>query len=89
MAAEAGAEIVAGTSLKAALDLDWDNPQRRQEALVRVLKALEAVEMYLDGATTEAKGSVDIARQIESQDVEIEGERRSYGVGWRRIVGYR
>lgn len=73
VAAEAGAEIVAGTSLKAALDLDWDNPQRRQEALVRVLGALEAVEMYLDGATTEAKVSVDIARQIESQDVEIEG----------------
>ncbi len=40
---------------------------------MRVLKALEAVEMYLDGATTEAKGSVDIARQIESQDVEIGG----------------
>ena len=43
----AGADIVAGTSLKAALDLDWDAPEQRQETLVRVLGALDAVEAYL------------------------------------------
>lgn len=73
VATEAGAELVAGTSLKAALDLDWDDPKQRQGALVRVLGALEAVERYLDGAPEEAKACVDTARQIESQDVEVEG----------------
>ena len=52
VAIEAGAELVADTSLKAALDLNWDEPEERQGALVKVLAALEAVEMYLDGAHT-------------------------------------
>lgn len=30
VAQEAGAELVAGSSLKAALDLDWDNPEARR-----------------------------------------------------------
>lgn len=48
VAKEAGASVVCGTSLKAALDLDWDDPGER--ALVGVLDALGAVEGYLDGA---------------------------------------
>jgi hypothetical protein len=39
--AEAGAEIVAGSSLKAVLDLDWDNPNERNSALTLVLGVLE------------------------------------------------
>jgi hypothetical protein len=34
----------AGSSLKAALDLDWDDPAKRQQALEWVLVALEAVD---------------------------------------------
>lgn len=33
VAAEAGAEMVAGSSLKAALDLDWDDPVVKAQAL--------------------------------------------------------
>ena len=41
--AEAGASVVDGTtSLKAALDCDWDDPNERALALVRVLKTLDA-----------------------------------------------
>src|SRR5687767_5546402 len=40
VAAEAGAPILGGTSLKAALDLDWDDPVERTQALVVVLDAL-------------------------------------------------
>src|SRR5438309_1626539 len=40
IAAEAGADIVSGTSLKAALDLNWDDPQERAVGLQRVLAAL-------------------------------------------------
>ena len=41
IAAEAGASVVGSTSLKAALDLDWDDPATREQALVLVLGALE------------------------------------------------
>ena len=49
---EAGpaASVVCGTSLKAALDLDWDDPDERAHALVRVLDALDAVEGCLGRA---------------------------------------
>jgi len=37
VASETGAEIVAGSSLKAALDLNWDEPSQRNVALGRVM----------------------------------------------------
>src|SRR5438270_9418149 len=37
VANEAGASLLSGSSLKAALDLDWDNPQEREGALALVL----------------------------------------------------
>ena len=48
IAAEAGASLVGSSSLKAALDLDWDDPTAREQALVLVLGALEAVERWLE-----------------------------------------
>ena len=42
-----GAALVAGPSLKAALDLDWDDAQAQQHALT-VLEALQAVDHWLD-----------------------------------------
>src|SRR5919108_5664617 len=42
VATEAGAPILGGPSLKAALDLDWDDPAERTRALVAVLDALGA-----------------------------------------------
>jgi hypothetical protein len=48
VAREAGAELVSGSSLKAALDLEWDNPEARAQALTQVLAALENVEQWLD-----------------------------------------
>ena len=47
VASEAGADILNGSSLKASLDIDWDNPEQRQLALEQVLQALEAVESWL------------------------------------------
>jgi hypothetical protein len=58
VAEEAGAPLIAQAtttsgSLKAALELDWDEPEERTLALMRVLDALEAVETYLilEGST--------------------------------------
>ena len=47
VANEVGAPIVSGSSLKAALDLDWDDPTARQQALTIVLDALNAVDHWL------------------------------------------
>jgi Transposase DDE domain/Transposase domain (DUF772) len=75
VAAEAGAELLtSATSLKAALDLNWDDPQERKLALVGVLEALEAVEGYLSDSSgglseTEASAQIRIARRVREQDV--------------------
>lgn len=75
LAEEAGASVVAGSSLKAALDLDWDDPQAQAQALVVVLTALEAIEQWLKEQPTEVRAealvqdSLAAARQIEAQDV--------------------
>src|SRR6266700_6669517 len=47
VAQEAGAEVVCGSSLKAALDRDWDQPGQREEALSLVLTVLQAVETWV------------------------------------------
>src|SRR5262249_29644757 len=47
IAAEADAELVAGSSLKAALDLEWDDPTSREQALRQVIGTLERVEQWL------------------------------------------
>lgn len=51
VAANAGAEIVTGTSLKAALDLDWDDPKARNVALSTILQALNSVESWVEQKT--------------------------------------
>ena len=76
IAIEAGAEIISGSSLKAALDIDWDNPQERSGALEKVLLALEAVESWLHQHSQltipdSVKHSLQVARLLESQDVEV------------------
>lgn len=87
VAEEAGAPLIAEAtttsgSLKAALDLDWDDPEERTLALVRVLEALDAVETYLipQGSTREEEGKateqssppqsgIELARRVREQDV--------------------
>jgi hypothetical protein len=74
LAAEAGAELVAGSSLKAALDLDWDEPAARERALRLVLGTLDAVEQWLATAPAghddpRAAAGVAAAREVRAQDV--------------------
>jgi Transposase DDE domain/Transposase domain (DUF772) len=76
VAAAAGADLVGGTSLKAALDLDWDDPTAPAEALGRVLAALEAVERWLaegppGGDDPRLADGLAAARQVRAQDVEL------------------
>jgi Transposase DDE domain/Transposase domain (DUF772) len=76
IATEAGASLISGSSLKAALDLDWDDPAQREVALLGVLQTLEAVERWVE---THPIGSDDprvpvclaTAQQVQRQDVEV------------------
>lgn len=83
IAQEIGVDIIAGSSLKAALDLNWDEPEQKKLALNIVLEALERVETFVEAQPKETEHLVidsclEIARQIEVQDVEIDqhGEKK-------------
>lgn len=78
VAAEAGAEMVASSSLKAALDLDWDEPIAKAQALTTILQVLDEVESWVqqlpeldDNTSTEVKNGLAVGRQVQAQDVEV------------------
>lgn len=74
---EAGGDLLAGSSLKAALDLDWDEPAERRRALGLVLAALSTLEGWVEthpALATDATltASLEAAHQIQAQDVEAD-----------------
>lgn len=73
---EAGADLICGASLKAALDQDWDRPGQREEALSLVLNVLHAVESWVQTLPLEeaqlAQPPLKIAQQIQEQDVKVD-----------------
>src|SRR6266516_3323039 len=76
VAQEAGAELMCETSLKAALDRDWDQLGQREEALSVVLKVLQAVETWVQTLPQEeaylAQLPLEIAQQVKEQDVQVD-----------------
>ena len=75
LAAQAGVPQLAASSLKAALDADWDGPAAREAALAQVLGLLDQVEAFIAGqAGDEAAGTaVATARRVRDQDVDLSG----------------
>ena len=80
VATAAGAPVLGGTSLKAALDLNWDEAGACERALRQVLAALDAVERYLatqpvhlapPPVAAQVQTSLDAAHQVRAQDVEL------------------
>jgi hypothetical protein len=78
LAVVAGAPVLGGPSLKAALDRDWDAPGARDHALGEVLAALDAVEAWLatqplhvapPAVQTQVQASLAAAHQVRAQDV--------------------
>jgi transposase len=75
VAEEAGASLIGGSSLKAALDLDWDAPSAQQHALTRLLDALHAMEHWLDtqpapaAVAPQVAASLAVAEQVCTQDL--------------------
>jgi transposase len=75
LAAQAGVPALAASSLKAALDRDWDDPAARDAALAGVLGLLDQVETFVAGQLGEeaAQVAVAAARQVRDQDVDLTG----------------
>jgi Transposase DDE domain/Transposase domain (DUF772) len=75
LAERAGVPELAASSLKAALDLDWDDPAALQHALGMVLAAVGRVEglaAELGGAADPAvAGGLAAARQVRDQDTVV------------------
>jgi hypothetical protein len=81
VAAEAGAGLVCHSSLKAALDRDWDDPTAREAALAVVLTALDAVEHWLargadlpSALPAAAQAGLATAQQVRAQDVVVDAD---------------
>jgi len=75
VAADADAAVLGVSSLKAALDADWDDPATLPWALGLVLDALGTVEAYVaqqpaSVAQQGAQAAVAVAAQVVAQDVE-------------------
>ena len=79
LARAAGADLLAGASLKAALDLDWDQPTARDHALRRVLETMLTIEGWIathpalvtatPRVAAEVADSLAVAQQVCAQDV--------------------
>ena len=77
IASTMGAELIAGSSLKAALDLNWDDPEEKNLALSMVLGVLSKIETHLDKMPETkshpvVRSSLEAAQQIKTQDVELD-----------------
>jgi hypothetical protein len=76
VAAEAGAPMVGASSLKAALDADWDDPGAREAALGLVLAAVDTVAGFVAAqrdADPAAAASLAVAYQVRDHDVVLPG----------------
>jgi hypothetical protein len=75
VAAQAGAPELAASSLKAALDRDWDDPAAREDALAVVLGLLGQVEAFIAGQAGDeaAAAAVAAACQVRDQDMDLTG----------------
>jgi transposase len=75
VAAQAGVPQLAASSLKAALDLDWDDPATAGLALAQVLGWLDQVEAFAAGQFGDqaAAKAVAVARQVRDQDTDLSG----------------
>ena len=66
---------LAASSLKAALDADWDDPAAREAALAEVLGLLDRVDAFVAGQAGDqaAAAAVTAARQVRDQDIDRSG----------------
>src|SRR6266513_6301640 len=75
VAAQAGVPQLGASSLKAALDRDWDDPAARDLALAEALGFLDRVEAFAAASYGDpaAAAAVAVARQVRDQDTDLTG----------------
>ena len=61
MAEQAGVPLLAASSLKAALDADWDDPAARDQALAQILGLLDQVEAFIAGQAGDEAAAAAVA----------------------------
>jgi Transposase DDE domain/Transposase domain (DUF772) len=98
-AERAGIPLVVGSSLKAALDIDWDDPKQKGQALAQLLGQVQSLEAFLRREMSEAlsapplKEQWETVQQILSQDLEPDpaggGMRIRRGVSKERRISIR
>ena len=88
VAAQAGVPQLTASSLKAALDRDWDDPAARDLALAEVLGLVDRVEAFVAGQLggQAAAAAVAVARQVRDQDVDLSGPSLRRGVARDRRI---
>ena len=98
MANRAGIPLVAGSSLKAMLDLDWDDPQQKSQGLARLIEQVDALGRFLraqhadDLLRPPLKEQWETVQQIIAQDVEPDpsgGVQIKRGVAKERRISVR
>jgi hypothetical protein len=81
MATEAGVGLLGQSSLKAALDLDWDDLEARLSALQTILSTLDAVEVWLqqqEDVPLPAQESLEVAQEVKVQDLELLADGKAH-----------
>lgn len=76
VAQQAQVPALAASSLKAALDMDWDDPATADTALAQVLDYLNTVEAFIAGQPepdSAAQAAVAAAEQVRDQDIDLSG----------------
>jgi len=89
VAEQAGAPQLAASSLKAALDRDWDDPAARGDALAVVLSLLGQVEAFLAGPAPALRRGVARDRRVSVEDAQMRHGRKSRSAlfdGYKRHV---
>jgi hypothetical protein len=87
VAHEAGIPVVAATSIKTGLDIDWDDPKEKKRALEKLLRQVRALSDWLQRQLSEQLGAAPLKEQWEliekliAQDTEPDPEG-----GGRRIT---
>ena len=81
LARQAGTPELAASSLKAALDRDWDDPAARDDALAVVLGLLDRVEAFIAGQAGDEAGAEAVAAAcpVRDQDADSSGPADSTG----------
>lgn len=91
-----GVKLLGKSSIKAALDIDWDQPGEQKDALERLVadvRSLRAwVEHHLSEAATKPplKGALDLLERVVQQDIEPDpdngGSRIRQGTAKDRVI---